>query len=539
MQLRWDYPSGFAVGAYGPTTSNHNFCEEDYIITPYIGEFVNTLTNMIYGSFQPSLNQFTRTKSRSHDAHVVIYGIHGLRRVTSKPEGGLISTLAFPYWGLIGVGVLSAWFHATLKYHSQMGDDLSMFLAVGAVLHQLLCYQATAAERQKYTAYILGSLIPISIYHVWADEIIMHEIAFAVMIYLVSKHARALIKKQVADEAARKKLDIKMPQLVGKNVGPVGYGLMGLTWRQNPPPAEQSYEAMRTALSLGANNWNGGELYGTPERNSLHLLNEYFTKYPGDADKIVLSLKGGLKKGEMMPDGSRENVRRSIDECLRVLDGKKSLDLFECARVDPNTPIEDTVSYIAEYVKDGKLGGISLSEVGAQSIRKAHSVHPISAVEVEFSLWSTDILQNGVAATCAELGITIVAYSPLGRGFLTGKYKKHSDIEPDSLLLHMDRFQPEVFDENIKLLHAVEDIAKAKGATPAQIALGWVLAQSGTKGMPTIIPIPGATTSARIEENTKPAKLSDEDMKALDDILKKFPIKGGRYNKAMSQLLFA
>lgn len=103
----------------------------------------------------------------------------------------------------------------------------------------------------------------------------------------------------------------------------------------------------------------------------------------------------------------------------------------------------------------------------------------------------------------------------------------------------MDRFQPEVFDENIKLLHAVEDIAKAKGATPAQIALGWVLAQSGTKGMPTIIPIPGATTSARIEENTKPAKLSDEDMKALDDILKKFPIKGGRYNKAMSQLLFA
>jgi pyridoxine 4-dehydrogenase len=175
---------------------------------------------------------------------------------------------------------------------------------------------------------------------------------------------------------------------------------------------------MRTALSLGANNWNGGELYGTPERNSLHLLNEYFTKYPGDAEKVVLSIKGGLVPGTFKPDGSKEGVQRTLDECLKVLDGKKSLDLFEYARVDPNTPIKETIGYIAEYVKAGKLGGISLSEVGAASIREAHSVHPIAAVEVEFSLWALDILENGVAATCAELGIPIVAYSPLGRGFL-------------------------------------------------------------------------------------------------------------------------
>lgn len=194
--------------------------------------------------------------------------------------------------------------------------------------------------------------------------------------------------------------------------------LPGLTWRQTPPSQEQSFEAMRTALSLGANNWNGGELYGSPERNSLHLLNEYFTKYPEDADKIVLSIKGGLAAGEMRPDGSKKNIQRSIDECLRVLDGKKSLDLFECARVDLGTPYEDTIGYIAEYVKAGKLGGISLSEVGADTIRKAHGVHPVSAVEVEFSLWATDILENGVAETCAELGIPIIAYSPLGRGFL-------------------------------------------------------------------------------------------------------------------------
>jgi pyridoxine 4-dehydrogenase len=191
-----------------------------------------------------------------------------------------------------------------------------------------------------------------------------------------------------------------------------------MTWRQSPPPASQAFEAMRTALSLGANNWNGGELYGTPERNSLHLLNEYFTKYPEDANKVVLSIKGGIVPGQLRPDGSEAGVKRSIDECLKVLDGKKFLDLFECARVDLNVPIEDTIGYIAEYVKAGKLGGISLSEVGAKSIRRAHAVHPISAVEVEFSLYATDILENDVAATCAELNIPIIAYSPMGRGFL-------------------------------------------------------------------------------------------------------------------------
>jgi len=330
-----------------------------------------------------------------------------------------------------------------------------------------------------------------------------------------------------------------MPELVGKQVGDVGFGLMGLTWRQSPPPKEQSFETMRTALSYGANNWNGGELYGPPDANSLQLLSAYFEKYPEDAEKVVLSIKGGLLPGQMKPDGSQKNVQRSIDECLKWLDGKKSLDLFECARVDPNTPIEETVGYIAEYVKAGKLGGISLSEVGANSIRKAAGVHKISAVEVEFSLFCTDILENGVAKACAELNIPIVAYSPLGRGFLAGKYKKHSDLEPGSMLHHMPRFQPEVFDENIKLVNAVEGIAQKKGVTPAQIAIGWVLHQSGKEGMPTIIPIPGATTSDRVKENMQPAKLDESDMKELAAILDKFPIVGDRYQKAAMHLAWA
>lgn len=176
---------------------------------------------------------------------------------------------------------------------------------------------------------------------------------------------------------------------------------------------------MRAALANGSIAWNGGELYGTPERNSLQLLSEYFTEYPADAEKVVLSIKGATVPGTMAKtDGSRKNVQRSIDECLKVLNGKKSLDLFEAARLDPKVPVEETIGAIAEYVKAGKIGGLSLSEVNANTIRKIHAIHPVSAVEVEFSLWSTDILENGVAQTCGELGIPIIAYSPLGRGFL-------------------------------------------------------------------------------------------------------------------------
>jgi pyridoxine 4-dehydrogenase len=175
---------------------------------------------------------------------------------------------------------------------------------------------------------------------------------------------------------------------------------------------------MRAALAAGANFWNGGENYGKPERNSLHLLNEYFTKYPKDAEHVVLSIKGGIIPGQMRPDGSEQGVKRSIDECLRLLGGKKFLDLFEVARMDPNVPYETTIAAINKYVEAGKIGGISLSEVKAEDIRKAASVAKISAVEVEFSLFSTDILENGIASTCAELGIPIIAYSPMSRGFL-------------------------------------------------------------------------------------------------------------------------
>lgn len=318
-----------------------------------------------------------------------------------------------------------------------------------------------------------------------------------------------------------------MPTLVGKEVGATGYGLMGFTWRQVTPPREQAFAAMTAALKNGANFWNGGEVYGTPERNSLHLLNEYFTENPEAAEKVVLSIKGGFKPGKVIPDGSEQNVRRSVDECVRVLDGKKKVDIFECGRVDPNVPIEVTIGALKKLLEEGKIGGIGLSEVSAKTIRRAHAVHPIAAVEGELSLWAIENLENEVLSTCAELGIPFVAYSPLGRGALTGTIKKFEDV--DGRVRDMPKYQADVLDKNLQLVHKVEEIAKRKNCTLPQLALSWVKHLSGKPGMPVIIPIPGATTDARVNENCKEVTITDEEVKAIETILDVHAVRGERY----------
>lgn len=194
---------------------------------------------------------------------------------------------------------------------------------------------------------------------------------------------------------------------------------IGLTWRPNPVPQETAFKAMKASITAGAVFWNAAEFYGTDNRNSMHLLNEYFSKYPEDANKIVLSVKGGLGTGgDLTPNGTEENIKRSIDNCLKLLDGKCKLDLFEPARIDHNVPVETTIAAIDKYVQAGKIGGIALSEVSEKTIRRAAKVAKISAVEVEFSLFSTDILTNRIAQACKELDIPVVAYSPISRGLL-------------------------------------------------------------------------------------------------------------------------
>lgn len=294
---------------------------------------------------------------------------------------------------------------------------------------------------------------------------------------------------------------------------------------------------MQTALSTGANFWNGGEIYGTPSYNSLHLLKQYFTEHPSDAEKVIISIKGSIDPVKHVPDGTEEGVRRSMDNCLAGLDGKKFLDLFECARVDPSTPVETTIGALAKYVKEGKLGGISLSEVNADTIRRAAKVHPIAAVEVELSLWCTDILENGIAAMCAELDIPVAAYSPLGRGFLTGEIKKIEDLPEDDMRRRFPRFQPENFGKNVEMVTELEKLAKKKACTPAQLALAWVKQLSGKKGMPVIIPIPGATTEKRVIENMKDVELNVDDLSEIDAILKKSPVVGDRYGPPFAQFM--
>jgi len=328
-----------------------------------------------------------------------------------------------------------------------------------------------------------------------------------------------------------------MPQLVGKEVSKTGYGLMGLTWRANPQPEEASFKAMRASLAAGCNFWNAGEFYGTPELNSLTLMEKYFTKYPEDAGKVVLSIKGGANLQTTVPDGSPEGIRRSIDNCLKVLNGKKFIDIFESARVDPNTPIETTLKVIEdEYVKTGKIGGIALSEVGATSIEKAVKITKVAAVEVELSLWATDVFENGVAAACAKHSIPLVAYSPIGRGMLSGQIKSPDDIPATDFRKTLPRFQPGAFEVNLKLVKELEKIAKQKNVTPAQLAISWVRSLSEKNGNPVIIPIPGATTEERVVENAKEVLLSDQDLAEIDSILKSAEVVGGRYGGHLATL---
>ncbi|KAL8933452.1 MAG: hypothetical protein Q9211_005778 [Gyalolechia sp. 1 TL-2023] len=339
--------------------------------------------------------------------------------------------------------------------------------------------------------------------------------------------------------------------ITGKDVGHTGYGMMStsrpsaavkslklillllpdLTWRTTPIPDPQAFSTLNTALANNVTLWNGGELYGPPHANSLHLLARFCTANPSSASRVCLSIKGGLHTTKFMTmDGSRTNIRRCIDEDLRILDGTGlKIDIYEPARMDPNVPLEETINAIAEYIREGKVGGIGLSEVDAETISKAHAMHPIAAVEVELSLQSPDILTNGVAKTCGELGIPIVAYSPLGRGLLTGQVKGLSDIDKDDIRHRLPRFAPGAMETNAMLGVELSKMAEKKGCTAAQVALAWVRGWSGRDGVGEIVPIPGATTAERVEENAALVTLTEVEWNEVEAIRKGANVVGGRY----------
>lgn len=320
-----------------------------------------------------------------------------------------------------------------------------------------------------------------------------------------------------------------MATITNKPAGLIGYGMMNLTWRPEPIPDPQAFATMKAALEAGSNMWNASPFYGTPEANSLLLLNRYFTKYPEDAEKVILSVKDAQIPGQMKISGARDDLRRSIDRCLKMLDGKKFLDIFEMARQDADTPLKESVDTMAEYVKAGKIGGIGLSEVSPEQIRANHFLHPVAAVEVELSLQTPDILDNGVAATCGELGIPIVAYSPLGRGLLTATMTKPEDLDAGDIRHRLPRFGHENMEKNAQMGAELQKIAKAKGCSPAQVAIAWARSWEKKPGMPTIIPIPGSTTAERATENGKIVTLNAEEIEEIDALRKRNVAVGERY----------
>ncbi|ODV97666.1 hypothetical protein PACTADRAFT_37371 [Pachysolen tannophilus NRRL Y-2460] len=312
----------------------------------------------------------------------------------------------------------------------------------------------------------------------------------------------------------------------------VGFGALGLTWTGAPPPREQSFETLLTAVNNGVDLIDSGEFYGIdPIEANLILLQDFFAKYPELRQKVKLCIKGAFNIKTMQPDSSKEAISASINNILKYID---FIDIFECARIDVNVPIEETISYIKEFIDAGKVGGIALSESKAETIKRAHKVHPLSAVELEFSLWAREIIQTDVYKTCYSLGIPILAYSPLGKGFLTGSLKNLNDIPETDIrkIVHLDRFvDEEAFNNNLKIVHFLEPIAAAKKISLSQLALAWI------EKFPGIIPIPGTSKPSRVLENLKHVELSDEEFEKINKFLDSFTVKGLRYNEKLESFL--
>jgi len=318
----------------------------------------------------------------------------------------------------------------------------------------------------------------------------------------------------------------------GPQVSALGLGCMGMSFAYGPADDEESLRVLRRYLELGGNFLDTAEIYG-PYKNE-ELLGRFLREVPRDS--VIVATKFGFRigsGGSRGVDSSPENVRRACDASLKRL-GIETIDLYYQHRVDPKVPIEETVGAMAELVSAGKVRMIGLSEAGPETLRRAAKVHPIAALQSEYSLWSREVEANGVLAACRELGITFVPYSPLGRGFLTGAIQKLEDLDPSDWRRTNPRFGEKALQENLKLAAAVKELAREKGATPAQLALAWVLAQGED-----VVPIPGTKRVRYLEENMDALRvnLSESDRKKIAERVAQFQIVGERYTPDMMALV--